>query len=162
MWMLSRKRRFANMYNTYADDIYRYLLVHVRDQHLAEDLTSDTFMKAWNRLEAFDFKHPRPWLYTIARNTMMDHWRKKHPETLGDEEHVSDAEPIEAVLDKKLSADAVKAAVDALPQDMRSIVTMRFTLGYSAKKTAESLGTTEGNVRVIQYRALKKLKGLLE
>jgi RNA polymerase sigma-70 factor (ECF subfamily) len=151
------------MYNTYADDIYRYLLVHVGDQHLAEDLTSDTFVKAWNRLETFDFKQPRPWLYTIARNTMNDHWRKKHPEPLGDEdEHISDAEPIEETLDKKQSADAVKAAVNKLPQDMRSIVTMRFTLGYSAKKTADSLGTSEGNVRVMQYRALKKLKGLLE
>jgi RNA polymerase sigma-70 factor (ECF subfamily) len=151
------------MYNTYADDIYRYLLVHVRDQHLAEDLTSDTFVKAWNRLETFDFKQPRPWLYTIARNTMNDHWRKKQPESLGDDdEHVSDAEPIEETLDKQQSADEVKAAVNKLPQDMRSIVTMRFTLGYSAKKTAESLGTSEGNVRVMQYRALKKLKGLLE
>lgn len=160
--MLSRKRRFANMYNTYADDIYRYLLVHVRDQDLAEDLTSDTFVKAWKRLETFDFKQPRPWLYTIARNTMHDHWRKKHPEPIEDEEHVSDAEPVEVVLDKQFSAEAVKAAVSTLPAEMRSIVTMRFTLGYSAKKTAESLGISEGNVRVMQYRALKRLKGLLE
>jgi RNA polymerase sigma-70 factor (ECF subfamily) len=150
------------MYNTYADDIYRYLLVHVRDQQLAEDLTADTFVKAWTRLETFDFKQPRPWLYTIAKNTMMDHWRKKQPDALGDEELESDAEPLEVLVDKKMSADAVKAALAHLPQDMRSIVTLRFMLGYSAKKTAESLGTTEGNVRVIQFRALKKLKGLLQ
>lgn len=160
--MLSRKRRFANMYNTYADDIYRYLLVHVRDPELAEDLTADTFVKAWTRIESFDFKQPRPWLYTIAKNTMMDHWRKKHPEPLEDEEHESDADPLDILVEKKMSADAVKAAMVHLPEEMRSIVTLRFMLGYSAKKTAESLGTTEGNVRVIQFRALKKLKGLLQ
>ncbi len=93
---------------------------------------------------------------------MMDHWRKKQPDALEDEELESDAEPIESVIDKQLSNEAVLAAMGHLPQDMRSIVTLRFMHGYSAKKTAESLGTSEGNVRVMQYRALKKLKGLLQ
>lgn len=160
--MTQKKRRFADMYNTYADDIYKYLLVHVRDAHLAEDLTADTFTKAWQRIETFDFKQPRPWLYTIAKNTMTDYWRKKQPDALENEELESDAEPIESVMDKQLSSEAVLAAMGHLPQDMRSIVTLRFMHGYSAKKTAESLGVSEGNVRVMQYRALKKLKGLLQ
>ena len=71
--MLSKKRKFANMYNEYADDIYRYLLVHVHDSQLAEDLTADTFMKAFKNLESFDFKQPRPYLYKIAKNNMSDH-----------------------------------------------------------------------------------------
>lgn len=149
------------MYNAYADDIFRYLLVHVRDRQLAEDLTADTFTKAWMRLDSFDFKQPRPWLYTIARNTMTDYWRKKHPLPLEGEELVSDKEPLEEQVGKQLSAEAMQAAVSRLPDDMRSVVTMRFMLGYSAKKTAESLGLSEGNVRVVQYRALKKLKELL-
>lgn len=150
------------MYNTYADDIFRYLLVHVRDQQLAEDLTADTFTKAWMRLESFDFKQPRPWLYTIARNTMMDHWRKKRPEILDEEEElVSDRDSLEDHVDKQLSKESIKKALNKLPKEMRSVVTLRFMLGYSAKKTADSLGTTEGNVRVVQYRALKKLRSLM-
>lgn len=161
--MLSKKRKFANMYDEYADDIYRYLLVHVHDSQLAEDLTADTFMKAFKNLESFDFKQPRPWLYKIAKNNMTDHWRKKQPEQLEEAEEIeSDAEPIEHIIDKQLSAETVKDALGQLPHEMRSIVTLRFMQGYSAKKTAESLGLTEGNVRVIQYRALKKLKGLLQ
>lgn len=150
------------MYNTYADDIFRYLLVHVRDQQLAEDLTADTFTKAWTRLESFDFKQPRPWLYTIARNTMMDHWRKKRPEILDDEEElISNHDSLEDHVDKQLSKESIKKALSKLPEEMRTVVTLRFMLGYSAKKTADSLGTTEGNVRVVQYRALKKLRGLM-
>jgi RNA polymerase sigma-70 factor (ECF subfamily) len=149
------------MYNTYADDIFRYLLVHVRDRQLAEDLTADTFIKAWVRLESFDFKQPRPWLYTIAKNTMTDHWRKKQSLALEDEEVVSDQDSLEEQIGKKISAETIQAAIARLPDDMKSVVTLRFMLGYSAKKTAESLGMTEGNVRVVQYRALKRLKELL-
>lgn len=150
------------MYNTYADDIFRYLLVHVQDRQLAEDLTADTFTKAWTRLDNFDFKQPRPWLYKIAKNTMTDHWRKKHTDSLDEElEIVSDQDSLEDQLDKQLSKEKLQKAIATLPTEMRSVVTLRFMLGYSARKTAESLGTTEGNVRVVQYRALKKLKGLL-
>ena len=150
------------MYNTYADDIYRFLLVHVRDKELAEDLTADTFTKAWSRLESFDFKQPRPWLYKIARNTMMDHWRKKHTEPMdSEEEYVSGADSIEDQIDKQLTKETIGKALYKLPENMCSVITLRFILGYSAKQTADSLGTTEGNVRVVQYRALKKLRGLL-
>ena len=150
------------MYNAYADDIFRYLLVRVRDRPLAEDLTADTFTKAWSRLDSFDFKQARPWLYKIAKNTITDHWRKK--QTLVTEvevEVVSEAESIETQLDKKTQAEIIQAAMTKLPEEMRSVVTMRFMLGYSAKKTGENLGMSEGNVRVMQYRALKKLKEVL-
>lgn len=150
------------MYNTYADDIFRYLLVRVRDRQLAEDLTADSFIKAWSRLDSFDFKQTRPWLYKIAKNTMTDHWRKKQPLLSEKEiEVTSEAEPIEDRLDKQLSSERVQKAVATLPKEMRSVVTLRFILGYSARKTGDSLGMSEGNVRVIQYRALKKLKEVL-
>ena len=150
------------MYNTYADDIFRYLLVRVRDRPLAEDLTADTFTKAWLRLDSFDFKQVRPWLYKIAKNTMTDHWRKKQPVvTEVETEVVSKAESIEKQLDKKILAETIKTAMATLPEEMRSVVTLRFMLGYSAKRTGESLGMSEGNVRVVQYRALKKLKEVL-
>ncbi len=159
---MTNERKFAKMYDTYADDIFRYLLVHVHDTHTAEDLTADTFMKGWKAIDTFDFAQPRPWLYTIARNVLNDHWRKKQPvleDTL--EEQESD-ENIEEVVEKTLVRERVVKAVSSLPEMMRSVVTLRFLLQYSARKTANSLGMTEVNVRVLQHRALKKLKGELE
>lgn len=151
------------MYNDYADDIYRYLFVHVRDTALAEDLTADTFTKAWKQFDKFDGRHGRAWLYTIARNLMNDHWRKKHPVPLDETFDVADEDAlsVEEVVDAKLQAKRTVKALNTLPHDMKSVVTLRFMQGYSVRDTAQSLGLTEANVRVIQYRALKKLKKVL-
>lgn len=151
------------MYNDYADDIYRFLFVHVRDTALAEDLTADTFTKAWNTFDSFDGRHGRAWLYTIARNLLNDHWRKKHPVPLDETFDVVDEDaPSHAeILDAKMEAKRTIKAVNALPRDMKSVVTLRFMQGYSVRDTARALELSEANVRVIQYRALKRLKKVL-
>ena len=151
------------MYNQYADDIYRFLFVHVRDVELAEDLTADTFLKAWKQLDGFDWKHGRGWLYAIARNTLTDHWRRKKPEPMNEETaEVADDKPLQdEVLDKKLQYKQIIKALGGLPEDMKSVVTLRFLQSYSVRQTAEALDISESNVRVIQYRALKKLRGIL-
>ena len=150
------------MYQTYADDIYRFLLVHVHDAQLAEDLTADTFTKAWNQFGTFKGKHGRAWLYTIARNCLTDHWRKKRPAPLDENfDIIDDAPSHEERMDKKMRARAVIKAVNGLPHDMKSVVTLRFLQGFSVRDTAAALDLSEANVRVIQYRALKKLKGTL-
>ncbi len=150
------------MYNLYADDIYRFVFVHVRDAALAEDLTADTFTNAWKSIDKFENKHPRAWLYTIARNRMADHWRKKQTVPLDEDiEIVSDAEPLDSIVDRKLQQKRVIKALATLPEEMKSIITLRFMQGCSVRETAKALGYSEANVRVLQYRALKKLKGKL-
>ncbi len=150
------------MYRTYADDIFRFLLTHVRDTTLAEDLTADTFVKAWRAIDTFDGKQPRAWLYKIAQNILTDHWRRKQHIPLDESIEIVDDRPgHDEQLDKQFAAHGVMTAVAKLPRDMQSVVNLRFMQGYSAKQTAEALGMSETNVRVVQYRALKKLKGLL-
>ncbi len=150
------------MYNQYADDIYRFLFVHVRDVELAEDLTADTFLKAWKQIDKFDWKHARGWLYAIARNNLTDHWRKKKPEPLAEDFDVVDDKPShEEVLDKKMEIRRAVKALALLPEEMKSVVALRFLQGYSVRDTAEALDMSEANVRVVQYRALKKLRGVL-
>lgn len=147
------------MYNQYADDIYRFIFVHVRDVEIAEDLTADTFTNAWKNIEKFDGKQPRPWLYTIARNKLNDHWRKKPTIPLDDEIEIpSELEAVEITLDRKTEQRRIIKAVNTLPRDMKSVVTLRFLQGYSVREAGEALELSESNVRVIQYRALKKLK----
>lgn len=159
---MQHRRRFAKMYASYADEIFRFIYVHVRDEILAEDLTADTFTKAWQKIDSFDFRHPRAWLYTIARNRMADHWRTSHTVPLAEDyDPEDDRESVESVVDRQLSKEKLLAAISQLPEDMRSAITLRFVEGYSARKTGEALGLSEGNVRIIQYRALKKLKELL-
>lgn len=151
------------MYEQYADDIFRYLYVRVKDVQLAEDITADVFTRAWKNIDRFDFKHSRGWLYKIAQNSLIDHWRKKKDMHLDEDMEVaSDADSLEDQVDTILDAQLVRSAIAKLPPNMQSVVTMRFLLGYSAKKTAESLSTTENNVRIIQFRALKKMEAMLK
>lgn len=150
------------MYNQYADDIYRFLFVHVRSPELAEDLTADTFLKAWKQIDKFDWKHARGWLYAIARNNLTDYWRKKRPESLPEDFDAVDDKPSHAeVLDKKMEMKRAVKALAKLPEEMKSVVALRFLQGYSVRDTAEALDMSEANVRVVQYRALKKLRGVL-
>lgn len=151
------------MYEQYADDIFRYLYVRVKDVQLAEDITADVFTRAWKNIDRFDFKHSRGWLYKIAQNSLIDHWRKKKDMHLDEDMEVaSDADSLEDQVDTILDAQLVRSAIAKLPPNMQSVVTMRFLLGYSAKQTAENLSTTENNVRIIQFRALKKMEAMLK
>lgn len=158
---MHRKRKFTKMYDTYADDIFRFLFVNVRDRDLAEDLTADTFMRAWKAIDSFDFSQPRPWLYKIAQNLMHDHWRKRHTEQFPDNFEVVSDFNLEEGLDRQFTQDRVHNAVARLPEPMKSVVILRFISGYSARQTAQSLKLSESNIRVIQCRALKRLKGIL-
>lgn len=153
------------MYNLYVNDIYRFVLVHVRDTNLAEDLTADTFTRAWRQIDSgkFDFKHTKAWLYTIARNLMTDHWRKKPTIPLDEEIEIIDTDKPGhgEVVDRKLQAKRIIKSLKVLPPDMKSVVTLRFLQHYSVRETSEALKLSEANVRVLQYRALKKLKQVL-
>lgn len=89
------------MYNTYADEIYRYCLSHSSDSDLSEDIVSETFMKAWKHFDTFDNKHPRAWLYTIAKNLFRDHWRKNQLMSLMSRWRVIRSRTIQFLLQKK-------------------------------------------------------------
>ncbi len=149
------------MYDTYADDIFRYHFVHVHDRDLAEDLTADTFMRAWKAIDRFDFSQTRPWLYKIAQNLLYDHWRKRHTELLPEDFDVASDVDLEEGLERTFARQRVRDAITRLSEPMKSVVILRFISGYSARQTAESLKLSESNVRVIQYRALKRLRGYL-
>jgi len=150
------------MYTTYVDDIYRFILVRVREAALAEDLTAETFMRAWKRVGLFDFKNPRAWLYSIARNLITDHWRRKPTVLLDEDIEIIDERPSnEEVVDKGIQAKHLIKALKTLPEEMQSVVTLRFLQNYSVRDTAEALKMSESNVRVTQYRALQKLRKVL-
>jgi len=150
------------MYNTYADEIYRYCLSHSSDTNVAEDIVAETFMKAWKHYEAFDNKYPRAWLYTIAKNLLRDHWRKKPTYEL-DERIESDKDYDNPVTntERQMTKDRVRQAIVKLPVEMKDVVYMRCILGLSSKDTASALNISEANVRVLQHRGLKKMKNML-
>jgi len=158
--MLESTDNFEAAYKTHAQSIYKFLFWRTKDIQLSKDLTSTVFEKAWRSRSSFHGGSVQAWLYRIARNVLIDHWRKNKELVIDDVESLQeDVRPTTGeLLDKKLRVQDLQKALDELPDDMHAVVTMRFMSGLSCRQVAQYLGLSESNVRVIQYRALKKLK----
>ena len=153
------EEKFKTMFENYYKPIYRFLLWRTRDRHLSEDLTSVVFEKAWYSRDKFDGVSPQAWLYKIARNALIDYWRLKKSVPLENEDRLESKDSeIGEVMDANLRLESLRHALTKLPAEMRTIITLRFIEGISAKEVGERLHISEGNVRVIQYRALKQLR----
>jgi RNA polymerase sigma-70 factor (ECF subfamily) len=162
---LDSSDEFETAYTSHAPGIYRFLFWRTNNTALSQDLTSGVFEKAWRARKTFHGTSPKSWLYTIARNLLTDHWRKKQDILLEDPDALpqeSSAPSIENRLDTEADIQRLRQAVETLPDTMRSVIQLRFIKGYSSKQTARQLHTTEGNIRILQYRALQKLRRQLQ
>jgi RNA polymerase sigma-70 factor (ECF subfamily) len=162
--MLESTDNFETAYKSHSKAIYKFLFWRTKDIQLAEDLTSSTFEKAWASRKSFHGGSEQAWLYRIARNVLTDHWRKKKELFVEDTDTLQgDVQPSTAeLLDRQRQLQDLQKALDKLPEDMRSVITLRFIEGQTCRQVASILNLSESNVRVIQYRALKKLKEQLK
>jgi RNA polymerase sigma-70 factor (ECF subfamily) len=160
--MLESEKDFGIAYETHAESIYRFFYWRTQDSELSQDLTSSVFEKAWRSKESFQGGSVRAWLYRIARNLLIDHWRHKQDMPLTNQDTlVSDTEELSVEVDKQLMAEQLQQALTQLPTEMHYVVSLRFIEGLSCKHVARLTGLSESNVRVTQYRALKKLRKYL-
>ncbi len=153
---------FDPLYVRHVDAIYKYLSRRTLDREAAEDITSITFMKALEKIRSFDPAKGelRAWLYRIARNALIDHYRDPSRRTV-DIENVWDLASDEvASLAAERSIDAAKVhkALQALKPAQREIVMLRVWEGLSYKEIADITGKTEGNCKVLFSRAVADLR----
>jgi RNA polymerase sigma-70 factor (ECF subfamily) len=161
--MLESEEDFGIAYEANARPIYRFFYWRTRDAQLSEDLTSGVFEKAWRSRDSFKSGSTRAWLYRIARNLLIDHWRAKKDVPLTNEDIVlSEAEHVSETLDKQMMAKRLHQALDKLPAEVRLVVHLRFIEGLSVKQAARVTGLSESNIRVVQFRALKKMRKYLD
>lgn len=162
--MIESSDDFEVAYRAHSQDIYRFLFWRTNDNALSEDLTSNVFEKAWRSRDSFHGGSVKAWLYRIARNTLVDHWRKNQPLTLADTDELPETSSEDNTaerLDQAAEITHLHLALTKLPTDMRKVVALRFIDTLSCREVAARLGLSESNVRVLQYRALKKLKDYL-
>jgi RNA polymerase sigma-70 factor (ECF subfamily) len=161
--MLESEIDFENVYREHARSIYRFLYWRTGDATLSDDLTSNVFEKAWRSRSNFHGGSVQAWLYRIARNLLIDTWRAKKDIPTEDMDSFSEtSDDLGATFDKQLRIERLEQALEKLPVAMRSVVSLRFISGLSARQVASKLGMSEGNVRIVQYRALKKMKDYLD
>jgi RNA polymerase sigma-70 factor, ECF subfamily len=156
---------FGDIYERYLDEIHRYVYFRVADRFEAEDLTETIFLKAWEALPRF--RSPdvnlRAWIYRIAHNTVVDHYRTHKPASELPLEQARDASPLpEHRIQNLEEHERLAALIRLMDENMQQVIICRFANGMSHAETAEVMGIKEGHVRVLQLRALQKLRELLE
>ena len=159
-------QEFQRFYQEKVGLIYRYVYSKVGNKEEAEDLTSEIFLKAVSGID--QQRSPQSmqnWLFLIARITIADHWRAHYrlPKSSLDELlEVGWEGPTEEEPATKSSgpADRVQRLLQALPEHYREVLTCRFLLNLSIKATALRMGLTVANVKVLQFRALKRAANL--
>jgi len=159
--------QFGQIYDRYIDKIYRFVYLKVSSQEIAEDITSRVFLKG---LEAFqrakgELKNPGAFLYQIARNMVIDHYRAKgRSKTVSIEVSPQMADPGTSAQDKAiLNADieVIKGAITKLKKDQQDIIIWYYLEDMKIEEIAVLLKKSEGTVRVALHRAMKELRELL-
>ena len=158
---------FGQLYDAYMERIYRFVYFRVEDQQTAEDITSQVFLKAWNNLDRFRFSRTPylAWLYTIAHNAVIDHYRTRKVTTALDDVQLSQPDHSEAVeneIDLTVEMKSVKSALQTLTDDQQKVLTLKFIEGMSNNEIARHLGKREGAIRALQMRGLQALAKQLE
>ncbi|WAX78683.1 ECF subfamily RNA polymerase sigma factor, BldN family [Streptomyces sp. KMM 9044] len=158
---------FGRLYDQYSDTVYRFIYHRVGGKTTAEDLTSETFLRALRRIGTFTWQGRDfgAWLVTIARNLVADHFKSSRfrlEVTTGEMLDANEVarSPEDSVLEY-LSNTALLDAVRRLNPQQRECVTLRFLQGLSVAETARVMGKNEGAIKTLQYRAVRTLARLL-
>jgi len=160
---------FGYLYEQYLTPIYRFLIFRLKNKEEAEDITQTIFLKAWQAIDKYEEQGHSfsTWLYTIAKNTLTDHWKKKkavlvaEPETIF--EHLKDERQNQtADLEKKEKKQTLLKAIENLSEDQQIIIVLKFLQELSNQEIEVLTGKGQTAIRALQYRALKTLKRTLD
>ncbi len=158
---------FGSLYDYYQPKIYRFVLIKVGRREDAEDLTHQVFMSAWENIGGYkDLGFPfSSWLYRIARNQVVDFWRTKRPETnleKIDPEYFVAPATAQFDLSQKMEMEGVRFAIQKLKPEYQDVIIMRFVDDVPIKEVAVTMDKSEGAVKLLQHRAIKELKKILQ
>lgn len=169
--LLERARSYdqdalGEIYDEYAPLIYNYLYRRVGDVQLAEDLTSEVFMRVLQAIQGGKTWHTsfRGWLYRIAHNLVVDHFRAQPPGAplpLDDRVVAGENQPDDEV-EKHFFHKRLQAAIRQLTQGQQEVLALRFGEQLTAREVAEVMGKSTNAVEVQQHRALNALRRILE
>jgi len=158
---------FGQLYDRYVDVVFRFIYFRVNDRALAEDFTSETFLRALRRIGTISYqgRDIGAWFVTIARNIILDHMksaRKRLEVTTADtvEGDQREPSPESAVIDL-LTSERLMEAVRKLGDEQRECVMLRFIQGFSVSETAAVMGKNDGAIKALQHRAVRKLAELV-
>jgi RNA polymerase sigma-70 factor (ECF subfamily) len=158
---------FGRLYDRYVDVVFRFVYYRVNDRALAEDFTSETFLRALRRISTISYqgRDIGAWFVTIARNIVLDHVKSARHRleiTTADTIEAKESAPSpEAAVLESLSSTNLMNAVNLLGEEQRDCVLLRFMQGFSVSETAAVMGKNDGAIKALQHRAVRKLAELV-
>ena len=167
-------KQFGQIYDQYIDKIYRFVYLKVNSQEIAEDITSKVFLRGWEayktkfeiRNSKFEIKNMGAFLYQIARNAVVDHYRDRgRTKVVSADASPEIVDPGENAQDKAiLSADIniIKKSIQKLKKEHQDIIIWHYLEDMPINDIAELLDKPAGTVRVMLHRGLKNLKDIIQ
>jgi RNA polymerase sigma-70 factor (TIGR02952 family) len=158
---------FGRLYDHYVTMIHRYVYHRVGDRAFAEDVTSETFVRALRRIDSLSFqgRDVGAWLVTIARNIIRDHVKSSRyrlevtTADMRDADRATDG-PEDAVV-QHLTNEQLLICVQQLNPEQQECIVLRFLHGLSVAETAAIMGKKDGAIKALQHRAVRRLAALL-
>jgi RNA polymerase sigma-70 factor (ECF subfamily) len=156
----------SELYTLYFPRVYRYILARTGNSYDAEDLTEEVFMKVLEAIERFEWREApfSAWLFRIAHNAVISQRRKdgargrSAPLTEG---LALDHQGPDELVESRLALRDIMDAAQKLPEAQRQVIAFRFGAGFSVAETARAMNKGEGNVKVIQHKAIAKLREMV-
>jgi RNA polymerase sigma-70 factor (ECF subfamily) len=158
---------FAQIYQVYAKPISRFISLKVGGREQVEDLTTDTFIKAWQYLQQVQsVDNLKALLYKVARSVVVDHYRKTGAKEVVslDAEEGELLEPMDeraADLPDHVDIQLIVARLPELRNDYRDVLVLKYVEHLDTEQIADVMGISKGHVRVLTHRALLALKSLI-
>jgi len=170
---MNLRKEFSKIYDKYIEKIYRFVFLKVSSPEVAEDLTSETFLKGWlafrqqatsNKQQATKIENPPAFLYQIARNLVIDHYREKGKAQIVPAEDYRIIDPrinLEERANLNSDFEQVRHALINLKEDYQDVIIYRYLDELSVPEIAKILEKSDGTVRVLLHRALVALRATI-
>ena len=160
----STAEAFSVFYEQYLPKIFKYISYRINDKFMAEDLTAVVFEKALTKYKTYSSNKAAisTWLFTIAKNTLIDHFREAQREKTVQLDETLDIPqdartPEQAVIEKE-KWQTLRRCLASLASNEREIITLKFSSQMTNRQIAQVLGLSDSNVGVILYRAIRRLR----
>lgn len=160
--MGNKRKKFEKIYDKYIDQIFRFIYLKTNTKEIAEDLTSETFLKTWEAFQSSEILNPRAFLFKTARNLVIDFYRKKDKENFISIDSTSSVADPKGNIEEKIyenhQVEQIKKAIANLKEEYQTALVLRLVEGISINEIAEILNKTPTSTRVLIHRAILALR----